>query len=630
MNPSTAGDPRSYPGEINWDAADLLESASWTIELRSGRQALWPFLSDTSSLNERLGLPEMEFQERDGHLYGCSGRGLLRQEWIEVPWQWEVEKWLTAERRYRRGFALAVRVRYQLETKVDKGTRLTVAIDWLPRSWWSRPILKRVNLWLRRKYEQALSEIDQMAGVEPVGSSQPLSRGDSGVDEGRLRAVAQELVADGFFEDEVERLASYIRSGSDQQLFRIRPRQLAFEWGTQLEDLLALLLQATRSGLLRLSWDVICPHCQGVRREASTLGDLRELGHCDICDIDFSATSLEAIEVTFRVLPEIRVVREVFYCSAEPAKKPHIFVQQQLAAGENFESTLTLSKGRYRIRRALGKSASVPFEVTATAAADSLTWHSNGSAPASPLVVQTHATLNLVNPEPEAVAVVVEKIAEDPTALRPSELFNLQKFRDLFSEESITSGLKLEVGHQTLLFTDIVGSTRLYRELGDTNAFNAVHAHFVAVQEVIASQRGAVVKTIGDATMAAFHRPEDALEAAVRIQSKFPADGESRFPFTLRISLHRGICLAVRLQSNIDYFGDAVNYAAKMQSVAGAEQIVMSSDFYSRQSISEKIRELGMELEQKPFSVVPREPADSGYVFLGSLGGPGANQKPGE
>ncbi|MFT6864214.1 MAG: class 3 adenylate cyclase [Akkermansiaceae bacterium] len=608
-------DSGSYPEKVQWENLERLVEASWTLELSSRPEALWPLLADTSSLNERLGLPEMEFEEREGQRYGRSGSGIFRQEWVEVPWEWEVGKWLAAERRYRKGFALAVRVRYLLDDH-DGGTRLTVSMAWLPRSWWSRPILKRVNLWLRGRYERALREMDEVAGKETVESVPPLSRRDPGADEGRLQRGIRDLTASGFSEDESERLANFIRSGSDQQLFRIRPKQLVLEWGLPLQDLLVLLLQSTRAGLLRLSWDVMCPHCQGVRKESRSLGDLRELGRCDVCDIDFSATALEAIDVTFRVLPEIRVVREVFYCSAEPAKKPHIFVQHQLEPGEAYETRLTLSEGRYRIRRALGKEAPVPFEVHTTSGAESLTWHTNEAAPLSPVLVNPKLELKLVNPETEAIAVVVEKIAEDPLALRPSELFNLQQFRDLFSEESIASGLKLEVGHQTLLFTDIVGSTRLYRELGDTKAFNVVHAHFVILQEIIGSRSGAVVKTIGDATMAAFQRPEDALEAALEIQKRFPGNHEHKVPLTLRISLHRGICLAVRLQANIDYFGDAVNYTAKMQTVVSSGQIGLSHDFASQSGIADRLKTLGTAVEKTPFSLFPNDDEEFESVTL--------------
>ncbi len=127
--------------------------ASWTEDLSSSREALWPLLADTSSLNEQLGLPEMNFEERDGSLYGSSGSGLLRQEWVEVPWEWEAGKWLIAERRYSKGPALAVRVCYLLDD-FEGGTKLTVRASWVARYWWSRPVLKYINRWLRAQSDR--------------------------------------------------------------------------------------------------------------------------------------------------------------------------------------------------------------------------------------------------------------------------------------------------------------------------------------------------------------------------------------------------------------------------------------------------------------------------------------------
>jgi len=56
----------------------------------------------------------------------------------------------------------------------------------------------------------------------------------------------------------------------------------------------------------------------------------------------------------------------------------------------------------------------------------------------------------------------------------------------------------------TFLFSDLKGSTALYDRVGDLVAFDLVNEHFRLLQEIIASERGAVVKTIGDAVMATF------------------------------------------------------------------------------------------------------------------------------
>jgi hypothetical protein len=214
---------------------------------------------------------------------------------------------------------------------------------------------------------------DDTAG-SPAGRQhhQP-SNTSTKVDEIRLRKGMQKLTESGFSQSKVERLAGHIRTASDEELFRIRPKNLARDWDMELGDLLSILLQATRSGLLRTSWDVMCPHCHGVRRESRSLEDLREFGRCDICDIcdiDFEATMLESIEVTFKLLQEIREVREVFYCSAEPAKKPHIIIQQHIEPGESTEgweedrTAVSIAGGEFCLTKHLSANDYCTFDRT--------------------------------------------------------------------------------------------------------------------------------------------------------------------------------------------------------------------------------------------------------------------------
>jgi class 3 adenylate cyclase len=118
----------------------------------------------------------------------------------------------------------------------------------------------------------------------------------------------------------------------------------------------------------------------------------------------------------------------------------------------------------------------------------------------------------------------------------------------------------------------MIGSTRFYESQGDPAAFSEVRRHFTEVYEEVRSRRGAVVKTIGDAVMAAFHDPIDALEAARRILARFPA-GRPDTSIRLRISLNTGPCIAVNLNSAIDYFGRTVNLASKLQALAEAGQV---------------------------------------------------------
>src|SRR5271169_2333743 len=70
----------------------------WIFDLPGTPAALWPFISDTSRLNRALGTAEMTFVEKHGKRYGSAKPGGVHHEWLEVPWNWVAEQWLTSTR----------------------------------------------------------------------------------------------------------------------------------------------------------------------------------------------------------------------------------------------------------------------------------------------------------------------------------------------------------------------------------------------------------------------------------------------------------------------------------------------------------------------------------------------------
>lgn len=339
----------------------------------------------------------------------------------------------------------------------------------------------------------------------------------------------------------------------------------------------------------------MCPHCRGVRDEHVTLGELRSRGRCDACDIDFDATGEAALEVTFHVDPGVRAVKQRFYCAAEPATKTHIKLSQRVAPGQTRMLLTRLEPGRYRLRTE-GEQRYVQLDLDSANAGDrTLRWSPALDAPL--LTLPPRPTLELHNDTEETQTFVVEERTADRDRLRPAELFAFQEFRDLFAEESIATDLQLDIGSQVILFTDLVGSTKLYHEAGDAAAFAAVRQHFLETYRAVKDNDGAVVKTIGDAAMAAFARPSDAVRAAVELQRHFTADSELR----LRISLHAGPCLAVRLNANIDYFGSTVNLSAKLQVLVEAGQVVWTEPVQADPSVAETLAALGVEVEPLTF-----------------------------
>jgi class 3 adenylate cyclase len=154
----------------------------------------------------------------------------------------------------------------------------------------------------------------------------------------------------------------------------------------------------------------------------------------------------------------------------------------------------------------------------------------------------------------------------------------LPAFRRQFAREVLRPGLTLRIARVSLLFTDLTDSTALYTKVGDAKAFGVVQAHFDLLSKIIAEQHGTIVKTIGDAVMAAFLHEQEAVRAAVAMHAAFPAfrnDYADAQGVRLKIGVYSGPCYAVTANSVLDYFGQSVNVAARLQGAAEAGELVM-------------------------------------------------------
>jgi len=121
-----------------------------------------------------------------------------------------------------------------------------------------------------------------------------------------------------------------------------------------------------------------------------------------------------------------------------------------------------------------------------------------------------------------------------------------------------------------VLFADITDSTKLYNALGDNAARAVVNACLTIIGDVVGCHRGRVVKTIGDEAMCVFRRADDAVAAAIEIQSAV----DSKRPGKYHVQLHVGLHFGPVLVEDNDIFGDTVNAAAYLTKVAAAEQVL--------------------------------------------------------
>ncbi len=131
-----------------------------------------------------------------------------------------------------------------------------------------------------------------------------------------------------------------------------------------------------------------------------------------------------------------------------------------------------------------------------------------------------------------------------------------------------------------ILFADVVGSTQLYDKFGDTKASQTVADCLEVMKEATQQFNGTVIKTIGDEVMSTFPTVDDAMGAAVTMQSRITADNkqEDRIKVSIRIGCHFGPVV----QEQNDIFGAAVHTANRMTSQAKARQIVISGETVQR------------------------------------------------
>ena len=136
------------------------------------------------------------------------------------------------------------------------------------------------------------------------------------------------------------------------------------------------------------------------------------------------------------------------------------------------------------------------------------------------------------------VAVLQESAGQDgcfltfDPYLTGKHLLTSQTFKSLFRSEVVGGAQGLAIRDIAILFTDIKGSTALYQRIGDLNAFQLVQQHFDWLREATVRHGGAVVKTIGDAVMAAY--PDAARASPPRWRCAPPPSASTRASPTAR------------------------------------------------------------------------------------------------
>ena len=142
------------------------------------------------------------------------------------------------------------------------------------------------------------------------------------------------------------------------------------------------------------------------------------------------------------------------------------------------------------------------------------------------------------------------------------------------------------------MLRDLKGSTELYERIGDLNALALVQQHFERLQEVTVRHGGVIVKTLGDAVMAAFMTPATAVSGVLAMQAEIARFNETRpeRDLLLKIGVHRGAAIAVTLNDRLDYFGQSVNIASRVGALAEGGEICFTREVHDAPEVQELLQ----------------------------------------
>jgi class 3 adenylate cyclase len=554
-------------------------------EVRFARpaSAIWPFVSDSARLWEFNGFAPYRFEERvdgDGRVrrFVRGKLGPFPARWEEDFGEWQENHRLFQVRNYQNGPMRRWEWACELIAE-GEGCRLIVTGMAEPAGLLGF-VAKHIGVF-EAEFGKAVAGIERI--IRESGGS-ALVPGWTAADlvepaaRQRLDGLAEELARDPASHDLAPNLIDYLRHAPILDLRGMRPMALAKLWSAPPDHAVELFLAAAREGLVAMGWELLCPRCRGAKSRVSRLQDLPTGAHCSSCNIDYERNFSRNVELTFHPAPWIRPLSDGEMCMLGPGSARHIKFQGEVAARSARTFELSLAPGPYRFRtleagaeadRDIGADGVIPTVVAR--GPDILLEETSG-----------RDGFAIRNEGDKPLVFVVEDRNWASDALTGERVIAMPAFRRLSPEQLLRPGDTAEIGWIAVMFTDLKGSTQLYDALGDAPAYNLVRDHFSFLSDRVQRNHGFVVKTVGDAVMAAFSRPDHAVRAALAIQddvASFNAargGGASATPIVLKLGLHAGPCIAVTTGDVLDYFGATVNIAARLEHECRGGEVIAS------------------------------------------------------
>ena len=236
---------------------------------------VWAFLGDTDRLNRLVDLPSIRFRPpadsaEKGHYRAETHVFGMLVTYEEFPFEWVEPRWYRVLRRFDGGPMEEIEIGVRL-TPTATGTDLETFGRLVPRNWLASLAAKGLA---RKAGEDVIRAVREYAD-----RSKPPPLPPGAMNEALLDARLTPAKVPG----PVERLRRHLVEGSDLEVLRMRPYELADRWGEARQTVLRMFLYAARNGVVDLTWSVLCPTCRVaasriVERPTVRLAATRQVG----------------------------------------------------------------------------------------------------------------------------------------------------------------------------------------------------------------------------------------------------------------------------------------------------------------------------------------------------------------
>lgn len=556
---------------------------------------VWKRLSDTNRLHEVQGIPTYTIEEKvlkdNSVMRYCKNRFLgLKNEWKERFGEWVAPYIIKHKRFYSLPNQGSVYVEIKL-VPTETGCKHihTIRFKWtnfLGTVMCKLGILKKES----EKRNRAAIELATSEEVnQPTVNTWHPPKYSARINN-RVKHIIKKINESTYGHHLGKKIADFVMYSLDIDVDQIRPLVLAKQWNISKQKIIEACLEATNVGLLGMRWDLICPECRIVKQRTLTLHDLPKGVHCSSCNIDFDSNFDQNVELTFFPAKWLREIESTIYCLTSAQLTPHILIQWRFKPDEKKPITIPLKPGKYRCR-SLEIQKSIEFEITDLDNLPTIELREDGLH----ILSASHNKITFINSTSETRHIILEYKQLEDIALTGQKVLAMKVFRDLCPEQLLKPGDDVSISDITIMFTDLKNSTAFYYEAGETKAFHIVREHYSFLSKWIYKNHGTIVKTIGDSVMAAFNEPMNAVKASLDIQKHIEEFNQTnKTNIELKIGLHKGNCIAVNLNQIMDYFGTAVNMAARLHALSKGRDIILSESLIQDSSVNKLLSQVEM------------------------------------